>query len=449
MTRLNARRGSTCALAMLLLGPSMTGRAVAAPAATASAASSLPARPDQALVHVIRPADPGGGDMVADYFFAGEQLLAVTKGKTHGAAYLPPGKHLLWCQGGAALLELVPGQTYYIVCGFFHGFSLVDEAEGSELLAATKPGPEVGPKQQEKARNRREKFYPMFHKAITDEAYPQPPPPPRPADTAGMLRVPAYSPVEVELMENVSSSVTPAGERVRFRVVSAGPAGDRAWIAPGTEADGVVTAAQSARRAGASGLLAVDLLSLPVAQGIPLALMGQVVGTAKSRAKAASVAFAFGGLIGASLVHGREMFYLAGERFTFWTRDEVWLAPVGEAPPETPADESPTLAAKLVGDLTVSMVKFEVPPTLAIHIEDADAESRVDLVSVGDWQLPEPVTATQLAQTDGGWTASFGGWSLLRHLRPMPKGIDVGFRVTRPDGEVRNAEALIAWKMVP
>lgn len=449
MTRALVPRRSPIAVATLLLCLTASGGAHAAAGAAATAGPSFPVRPDQALVYVIRPADPGGGDMVADYFFAGEQLLAVTKGKTHGAAYLPPGKHLLWCQGGAALLELVPGQTYYIVCGFFHGFSLVDEEEGSELLAATKPGPEIGPRQQEKARDRREKFYPAFQKSITDEAYPQPPPPPRPTDTAGMLRVPAYSPVEVELMENVSSSVTAAGERVRFRVVSAGPADGRAWIAPGTEADGVVTAAQSARRGGASGLLAVDLLSLLAAPGLPLALMGQAVGTAKSRAKAASVAFAFGGLIGASMVHGREMFYLAGERFTFWTRDEAWLPPASEAPPVVPVDESTPLAAKLVGDLTVSMVKFEVPPTLAILIDDADAESRVELVSVGDWQLPEPVPATRLAQAEGGWTSTFGGWSLLRHLRPNPNGVSVGFRVTRPDGEVRSAAALIAWKMTP
>lgn len=439
---MNQRRVGIVALSALVVSITAAG-------AAASAEPSMPVRPDQALVYVIRPADPGGGDMVADYFFAGEQLLAVTKGKTHGAAYLPPGKHLLWCQGGAALLELVPGQTYHIVCGFFHGFSLVDEEEGSELLTATKPGPEIGPKQQEKARVRRERFYPMFHKAVTDEAFPQPPPPPRPADTAGMVRVPAYSLVEVELMENVSSSVTAAGERARFRVVSAVPVGDRAWIAPGTEADGVVTAAQSARHAGASGLLAIDLLSLPAAPGVPLALMGQVVGTAKSRAKAASVAWAFGGLIGASLVHGREMFYLAGERFTFWTRDEAWLPPLSETPPGAPLDESMPLAAKLVGDLTVSMVKFEVPPTLAVRIEDAGTESRVDLVSVGDWLLPEPVPATQVAQAEGGWTATFGGWSLLRHLRPAPQGIPVGFRVTRPDGEARSAEALIAWKMTP
>jgi hypothetical protein len=143
------------------------------------------------------------------------------------------------------------------------------------------------------------------------------------------------------------------------------------------------------------------------------------------------------------------MFYLAGERFTFWTRDEVWLPPVEPTPPVAASGETAPLAARLAQEVTVSMVKFEVPPTLAVHIEDAGAESRVDLVSIGDWQLPEPVTATQLAQTDGGWTASFGGWSLLRHLRPAPRGIPVGLRVTRPDGEVRSAEALVAWKMVP
>jgi hypothetical protein len=114
-----------------------------------------------------------------------------------------------------------------------------------------------------------------------------------------------------------------------------------------------------------------------------------------------------------------------------------------------PVDESTPLAAKLVGDLTVSMVKFEVPPALAIRIEDADAESRVELVSVGDWQLPEPVPATRVEQAEGSWTATFGGWSLLRHLRPTPKGVEVGFRVTRPDGEARSAAALIAWKMAP
>lgn len=318
----------TTALALAAVG-------VGAATTKSRASDLLAARPDQALVYVIRPADPGGGDIVADYFFAGEKLLAVTKGKTHGAAYLPPGRHLLWCQGGSALLDLVPGRTYYVVCGFFHGFSLLDEEEGAELLAATHPGPEIGPAQQEKARKRCEKFYPSFQKAIAAEGWdqPSPPPLPLPADTAGLIHVPAYTPVELELMENLSSSVTPADQRVRFRVVSAGSVGPAPWVAPGTLAEGVVMAVRPAPKGGGAGGLAVDVPALPVAPGVALALVGQVVGTAKSRAKAATIAFAFGGLIGASFVHGREMFYLAGERFTFWTRDEAWLSPVVESPP--------------------------------------------------------------------------------------------------------------------
>jgi len=226
---------------------------------------SMPVRPDQALVYVIRPADPGGGDMVADYFFAGEQLLAVTKGKTHAGAYLPPGKHLLWCQGGAALLDLVPGQTYYVVCGFFHGFSLLDDAEeAATLMAETKPGPAIGPSQQEKARKRLERFYSSTNNAIRAEGWDQPSPPPLPvpADTSGLILVPAYTPVVLELMENLSSSVTPAGERVRFRVVSSGSAASPARIAPGSVAEGVVMAVRAASKGGGAGGLAIDVPAL-------------------------------------------------------------------------------------------------------------------------------------------------------------------------------------------
>lgn len=185
-------RRSTLTLATLLLCLPAAGRVAAVASPPASPGMTFPVRPDQALVYVIRPADPGGGDMVADYFFAGEQLLAVTKGKTHGAAYLPPGKHLLWCQGGAALLDLVPGQTYHVVCGFFHGFSLLDDAEeAATLLAETKPGPEIGPGQREKARKRFDKFYPAVQNAIAAEGWDQPSPP-VPADKSGLVRVPAY-----------------------------------------------------------------------------------------------------------------------------------------------------------------------------------------------------------------------------------------------------------------
>ena len=42
----------------------------------------------------------------------------------------------------------------------------------------------------------------------------------------------------------------------------------------------------------------------------------------------------------------------------------------------------------------------------------------VQLVSIGDWPLPEPVKALTAAREGEACVADFDGWSLLRHVHP-------------------------------
>ena len=69
-----------------------------------------PPKEGQGLLVLIRPGDPGGADMLADYVFDGETPLAVTKGGTYKAVDAAPGEHMIWCQGGGDVIDVVPGQ---------------------------------------------------------------------------------------------------------------------------------------------------------------------------------------------------------------------------------------------------------------------------------------------------------------------------------------------------
>ncbi|HEV8240072.1 MAG TPA: hypothetical protein VGS57_11945 [Thermoanaerobaculia bacterium] len=417
-------------------------------------AASPPVSSDEATVYVIRPGDPGGGDMVGDYVFADDRLLGVTKGKTHLVAHLPAGLHTLWCQGGGAPLELVPGQIYYLVCGFFHGYSLLDAEAGKALVAETKERPAATPAEQEdkKARRRREQF-PGLQKALAEEGWlPEPlPPPPVPADTSTMMQVPAYTPVELELMENVSSANAKAGQALRFRAAAPGRIGDQEWLPAGTDVVGAVVAVRAAGRGGQPGVLAIDVRAVPIAANVRLALMGQLVSTGTSRGRAALAAFAFGGLLGSSLVEGREMVYFAGERFTFWTRDAAW-APPAQALQSAIASAGGTsdgaaIVARIPTLSAASLAAHEPPPPIAVAVETSSALSAVALVKVGDWTLPEPVRAQRVVRgPDGGWVATFGGWDFLRYLLPSTRPVPVELRADTDDGGSLVAAGSVTWR---
>jgi hypothetical protein len=285
-------------------------------------------RADQALLYVLRPEDPGGGDMVAGHIYLERadgtaEIIAATKGDSYTFAHVPPGRQYFFSPGaGAAYLELVPGETYYLVAGVFHGFFLVEEEVGQAFIAESGKYIELDDKQREKGADNAAKRHEQSKELIADWlVLPDVPAPLRPAVIDGLLRVPQHSEVVLALDEPLSSQTVAAGQVVAFRVTDELAVNGTVWLAAGTVVEGTVTWVQPAGRGGKAGNIRIDVTSVSATDGTVVPVLGQIMTSAKRNN--AGVMF---GAMGA-LAKGDELTLAQGETFAFHTRDEVWVRP--------------------------------------------------------------------------------------------------------------------------
>ena len=241
-------------------------------------------------------------------------------------------------------------------------------------------------------------------------------------------------------MENISSAHSRTGDRVIFRVIDAGGA----WAAPDTAVEGIVLFAEPSGRGGKPGLLRVDVPGVTAADGTTVPVMGQLIAIARSRAGAANVGNALGGLIGMMMVKGRDVVNFAGERFDFWTRDAAWIAMPAAATPAT--QPTADAVAKLSAPIDVASFTRQNLPRMQVAVQAEGEVSSVHLLAVGDWALPSPANAAAVRRDGEGWIADFDGWSLLRHLRVSDTPVPARFRVTLADGKQSIAEGAPAWQ---
>lgn len=72
------------------------------------------AKPDQASVYIVRPANLGKAIRI--WAFADDAVLGVTKGNTYTHVYLDPGTYIFWSKAenvSAVEFEVKAGKTYY------------------------------------------------------------------------------------------------------------------------------------------------------------------------------------------------------------------------------------------------------------------------------------------------------------------------------------------------
>jgi hypothetical protein len=285
-------------------------------------------RSDQALLYILRPEDPGGGDMVAGHIYIERtdgtaEIIAATRGDSYTFAHVPPGRQYFFSPGaGAAYLELVPGETYYLVAGVFHGFFLVEKEVGQAFIAESGKYIELDEKQRGKGMDNAAKRHEQSKELIaTWLILPDAPAPPPPAVTDGLLRVPQYSEVVLALDEPLSSQTVAAGEVVTFRVADEIRVDGSVWLAAGTMVEGTVTWVQPSGRGGKAGNIRIDVMSVSTTDGTMVPVLGQILTSAKRNN--AGVMF---GALGA-LAKGDELALAQGETFSFFTRDDVWVRP--------------------------------------------------------------------------------------------------------------------------
>lgn len=419
------------------LFPATAAAAPNSPDAAATAPRPGP-KPDKALVYYIRTGRYGGS-AGSIYLFADKTFVGVLPNGTYGYAYLDPGHRLFWATWTKATreIDLVPGETYYF--DVWRDIIAVDAARGEALIQKVKDLAVPDDYEKQKAAGYIAKKY---DKAVEREGGKERPAEPEVAvavlteeERAARVRVPAYTQGLLEFMETVTSEFTPAGTAVRFRVVRDVLVGDQLIVRAGTLIKGVVRVSSQAGAYGKAGTLEISVAALTADDGTMVPLIAQVVGLAEDKEGAAGTAVILGGLIGGSMVHGREAYYLAGQVLKVYTRVDAWVPPLKPAPaadaalaadagsPEDgPGPAAPAAAPVALAGRGPDLVRFKPkkgyrPDPVTIVLPGDLPPTEVALAAVGDYNLPSPVTAGAPVRRPDGWHCTFDGWEFVRHLR--------------------------------
>ena len=368
-------------------------------------------RSDKALVYAIRE-KAFAGSAAGVFVFADQQLIAFLRNGTYSFAYIDPGQHMIWGDIDSTLdAHLVAGETYYVSMHFGGEFTLLSEGDGKAAIDRIGAYIQNDEKDTENGAKRAAKRY---DKALKREANKEKPaveelPATSAVPTEGAMKVAANTKLSLELMENLSSALNTAGQTVWLRVAENVASDGKVVIPRGTPARATLVQVQPGGVNGAAGAFRATVVSVDVDAKHRVPIFGDVSSSGGQR-MAGEVTR--GGLLGL-FIKGTEAFEAAGTRYAAWIRDETWLPPA-TATPATPSHS--TTVTPAVELSFGANTRNELPPVQLRFPCSAEAPA-VQLVSVDDWSLPEPVKAT--TTKDGETcTAEFDGWGLLRYLHP-------------------------------
>lgn len=384
-------------------------------------------RPDKALVYVVREkAFVGGG--VGMFVFADEQLIAFVRNGTYGFGYVDPGSRLIWGDAPAGLeLTLIPGETYYLAARATSPIILLSEAEGKASIAKVASyiendetdvanGAKKVAKKFEKAQKREASKVKAEVESVAVADLGQ---------TEGTVILPANTKLSIELMENLSSSLSRMGETVWFRVADDVSVGDQVVVPRGTPVKATVRQVKAGSSFGAQGTLDVALVSADLDGGPRVPLIGQVAAAGDDRAAGVMT-----GLLVGAFIKGTEAFHMAGTRYAGWTGDPISLRPVPIAA-AAPAHDAIRATAH---EIEFGSNTRRDPQPVDLSFPCGSEPSAVEVTAAGDWLIREPVKALAVSRRAETCTARFSGWGLVRHIRPGQDDQLLHLNVLSPQG---------------
>jgi len=402
-------------------------------------------KPDKALVYFIRTSRFNGSART-QYLYADQTFLGVIRNASYSFAYVDPGEHLLWTNWTRVTkeVELVAGQTYYV--DVWLTIAIVDEARGKALIeevgdfvTPTEGDLKNAASQIENRYERARKKEARKEKAEVATAAPAVAPP---EDTEGMLQVPANTPVTLELLENVCSSLTATGDNVWFKASEDATVEGGLFLKKDTLVKGIVREAVPAQGGGKEGALDIVVPAITAPDGSSLPTVGLILSSGEERGDASFASGAMFGLIGALAVQGREAFHFAGEKFKVFTRQVTWVRP-GERAGETPPPAEAVTAADLILKGKVpDPVKFKprkgkISETVEIDLDSGAEPRELVVFALGGSEIPEPIKPLEISPHGKSWRCTFKGWDLARYMRDEAGSteVPVKMRGTLQDGK--------------
>jgi len=419
--------------------------------------------PDKALLYSIRPKGARGGNSIAMDLFSDTTFVLQLRGNAYAFAHVEPGIHRIWGCGDFRRIEFVAGETFYLLCGE-QGMALLTEDEGRSYIDSVAyynpPDAEAEAnraKKEERAAKRLPKLEKKWNNMVERIELAEVPTPQYPESVEGTIHVPAGTRAEIELMETVSSFLNGLGDQVWFRVREDAMVEGKIWLRAGTPIQGTIVEIKPARKGGVSGDIEIAIPALRTADDVSIPLVGQFIDTGRARLGKANMSSAvgsavgglLGGLVGAAAApRGREAFELRGEAWHVWSRAEMWIPRAVASPqpqPDVQRTETVEVTARFTAPLAFNLEKHREIPDIQLSAETEAELVSVTLVAVDDWVIPDPPHTTRLSRSDGTTTATFDGWSLLRHMVPGTEPVPLYFEAEAADGRSLTALCHVSW----
>ena len=400
-------------------------------------------RSDTALVYMVRLGEFAGSGRTERVFIE-DTLVGVLPNRTYTFTHVEPGTHLLWASfhKDPLMVDLAPGQTYYLVFKLSERLALVPAETGAKAVAdsahyraMSDEGREKGGKEaKEEWPERRTKYGERLALGSVDRNYQ------RPASTDGMVKVPASTAINVELMENLTSAVRRFGEEVWVRVAADVVVDNTVVIAKGAAVEALVRDAKNSGGFGKAGVVDIGLFSVTAIDGTMCPVIGQVF--SRGRTEGTGVESFFGGVLGAYLVKGGQGYVPAGSAAVAYAQTDVWIKPGSGEPLAAPAAESVTdpVKASAAGPVACELPTGLGPQKLAVAFASTDLPVEVRPTGVLGSKLPKPLKSLNVTLVGGTVSADFAGAEVCRYLRDATGGTTLSFELVGADETPRRGE---------
>lgn len=408
---------------MLCLSSSMALAATKSPIKQYGQAS-----PDKALVYLLRPARLMAS-LRTMFVYSDQNFLGTIDNNSYTYAYVEPGNHLIWANWTNIQknIEFIAGQTYYL--NIWMPLSIVPTNQGSQMVAyELSHYASATEKEIKVAQNHISKRYKRAVKKMQKDDY-------APIQTApaqmvmsapqpGSVALPVNTPIQIKLMENVTSGYSQVGDEVSVQVIQNVMKDGKVLVAAGTRAKAIVNHKSKGKKE-IGGDLDVVISGIPAVDGTMVPVAGLLSRTAKDRSQEAAGRTILFGVVGYLSMGSRESYLFSQETFSVPTKQEVWIKPQETlATAQLAAIPGVAQGVKIHSGVISKSIAFKP------HKKSKMADVKVDLpqefrwdqlklVSAGGIPLARLVAAKEKSEKSQSFI--FNAWDIVRHL-PLNAG---------------------------
>lgn len=380
-------------------------------------------QPDKALVYLIRPSN-FIASVRTQFVYLDQAFLGALDNNTYTFAYVNPGTYLIWTNWTRVQKKIIfdAGQVYYF--RIFDQVLLLAKEEGISAINSVPNFAGPTEKELKKAQVHIQKRYGRAKKRMEKDEYAQVVSTinsPALVKRAGAVFLPALTSIKIKLLENVTSALSSAGDKIAFQINEDVTQNGKLLIVKGTPFTGVVWHRKHGKTGGVAGTFELLVSSVPAADGNLVPVSGHIStiqGT--DRTNEAMVRYLAAGLVGFLTTKSREGFLFSQQEFIVTTKEDTWILPM--TPEKIAAlSNSAQPSSKIYEAIVKHPIKFfpykkKSPKDITVDVGNQYIWDQLSLVAIDDTILSSPVTSQKVNGQSNSQNFIFDGWNIVRYI---------------------------------